>query len=211
MIFFQPLYDYLLKNFSWRINHFALIKLSLFGLDKTCLYFLLFVVLRVVWLLLAKRRPSPLQEAKLWLFVFYLLLLLMLTVFRQTYFPWQLVWHWDRSTNQINFRFLHETVKLVHGASLLDFFYNSAGNIAWFLPFGWLLPQLASRWQHWWMTVLLGLFLSIVIEGLQFLLMTGVSDIDDVFFNVCGCLLGYWLWAGLAKSSSSFRKFFLVR
>lgn len=198
MIFFQPLYNYLLKNFGWRINHFALIKLCLFGLDKTCLYFLLFVVVRLCWLLLAKNRPTPKFEAKLWVFVFYLLLLLMLTVFRQTYFPWQLEFHWGRPLSQINLLFLHETVKLLHGASLVDFFYNSIGNIAWFIPLGWLLPQLVVKPKRSWV-LLLGLALSIMIESLQFLLMTGVSDIDDVFFNFCGCCLGYWLfgcWPG---------------
>lgn len=38
------------------------------------------------------------------------------------------------------------------------------------------------------------MFLSIGIETLQFLLMTGVSDIDDVFFNTCGAILGYLIY-----------------
>ncbi|WP_414626429.1 VanZ family protein [Lactobacillus delbrueckii] len=40
----------------------------------------------------------------------------------------------------------------------------------------------------------LGVLSSVTIEILQFLLMTGVSDIDDVFFNACGVLLGYGLY-----------------
>ncbi|MCI1290740.1 MAG: VanZ family protein [Lactobacillus sp.] len=194
MIFFQPLYNYLLKNYGYRINHFALIKLSLFGLDKTCLYFLIFAVARLIWLLLAKKRQSPKREAKLWLFVFYLLLLLMLTVFRDSYFPWQLEFHWGRPFSQINLYFMHETVKLIHGASLVDFFYNSFGNVAWFFPFGWLFPQLFVKRKPGSLILLSGLGLSIIIESLQFLLMTGVSDIDDVFFNFCGCCLGYLLF-----------------
>jgi glycopeptide antibiotics resistance protein len=35
---------------------------------------------------------------------------------------------------------------------------------------------------------------SISIETLQFLLETGVSDIDDVFFNTCGAILGYLIY-----------------
>jgi glycopeptide antibiotics resistance protein len=126
----------------------------------------------------------------------------MLTVFRQSYFPWQLEFHWSRSLTQINLRFMRETVKLVHGASLLDFFYNSVGNVAWFIPLGWLLPQLYAKRRSGAVTLLAGLCLSLVIETLQFLLMTGVSDIDDVFFNFCGCCLGYWLfclWPGRAQ------------
>ena len=31
-------------------------------------------------------------------------------------------------------------------------------------------------------------------ESLQFVLETGVSDIDDVFFNVCGTIIGFILY-----------------
>ena len=89
---------------------------------------------------------------------------------------------------------MKETVKLVHGASLLDFFYNSLGNIAWFVPYGFLMPILLRKRYCFWKVTLLGMLTSVGIEALQFVLMTGVSDIDDVFFNVCGTVLGYALY-----------------
>ncbi|MDN6043077.1 MAG: VanZ family protein, partial [Lactobacillus sp.] len=39
-----------------------------------------------------------------------------------------------------------------------------------------------------------GVSISLLIETLQFYLATGVSDIDDVFFNSCGTILGYLLF-----------------
>lgn len=191
MIFLEPLYDYALNHLGHVVNHFALIKLLLFALDKTLLYFLLFAIARLACLLLMHRRKSVRHELVLWLFVFYLILLLTLTTFRASYFPWQLIWHWHRDPAEISLVFMKETFKLTRGRSLLDFFYNSFGNILWFIPFGLLLPVLLSQKKHSALiTCVAGLTTSVLIETLQFFLATGVSDIDDVFFYCCGCLLG---------------------
>lgn len=44
------------------------------------------------------------------------------------------------------------------------------------------------------LTIFSGGCLSVCIEGLQFVLETGVSDIDDVFFNVCGTIIGFIIY-----------------
>lgn len=194
MLFLQPLYDVVTHTLAGRINHFALIKLIFYSLDKTLFYFLVFAVLRLLWLLIAKRRRSIRSEAAVWIFAFYFILLLMLTTFRDTYFPWQLTFNFHRSLSDVNLVFMKETVKLVHGTSLLDFFYNSLGNIAWFIPYGFLMPILLRRRYCFWKVTLLGTLTSIGIETLQFVLMTGVSDIDDVFFNALGTVVGYGLY-----------------
>jgi glycopeptide antibiotics resistance protein len=89
---------------------------------------------------------------------------------------------------------MKETWKLVYAPSRLDFFYNSFGNILCFVPFGILFPIVFSKKQSFVKTVLIGMLFSINIETLQFLLETGVSDIDDVFFNTCGAVLGYLIY-----------------
>ncbi|KAA8811675.1 VanZ family protein, partial [Lactobacillus crispatus] len=90
MLFLGPLYSFLAKQYATNINHFALVKLTLLALDKTIFYFLIFAVLRLIWLLLVRRRRSIRSEASVWVFSFYIILVLMLTTFRNTYFPWQL-------------------------------------------------------------------------------------------------------------------------
>jgi glycopeptide antibiotics resistance protein len=117
----------------------------------------------------------------------------MLTVFRDTYFPWQLTFNFHRSISDINLVFMKETLKLTHGQSLLDFFYNSLGNVLWFIPFGLLFPTVIQK-KSMVGTILAGGCLSVIIESLQFVLETGVSDIDDVFFNVCGTIIGFILY-----------------
>ena len=203
MIFLQPFYQYIVTHFSDRINHFPLVKLVFFSVDKTLFYFLIFAVLRLVWLLAVKKRRRIWSEFSVWVFVFYMLLLLSLTVFRDTYFPWQLRFYFNRPLEQINWSFLSETLKLTKGASLLDFVYNLFGNIVWFVPFGFLLPQVWRKLASWWKTILLGVGVSVLIEGMQFVLWTGVSDLDDVFFNFIGTLIGYVLFSLTVKKRSN--------
>lgn len=194
MLFLGPLYRLLARQYATSINHFALIKLTLLALDKTIFYFLIFVVLRLIWLLFIRRRRSLKSEATVWIFAFYLILILMLTTFRDTYFPWQLYFNFGRPLSDINFVFMKETWKLVYAPSRLDFFYNSFGNVLCFVPFGILFPIVFSKKQSFPKTVLIGMLLSVCIETLQFWLGTGVSDIDDVFFNTCGAILGYAIY-----------------
>ena len=182
MLFFGPIYNFLAKQYATSINHFALVKLTLMALDKTVFYFLIFAVLRLIWLLFIRRRRSLKSEASVWIFAFYMILVLMLTTFRDTYFPWQLIFNFNRPLSDVNLVFMKETWKLVYAPSRLDFFYNSFGNVLCLVPFGILFPIVFSKKQSFLKTVLLGMLLSIGIETLQFLLETGVSDIDDVFF-----------------------------
>ncbi|WEV37682.1 VanZ family protein [Lactobacillus sp. ESL0677] len=194
MIFLGPLYNIIAQNFATKINHFALIKLTMLAIDKTILYFLLFVVIRLFWLMVIRRRRSIKSEASVWMFAFYLILVLMLTTFRNTYFPWQLTFYFNRPLTEINLVFLKETWKLLYAQSRLDFFYNSFGNVLCFVPFGFLTPLVFSKKQTFKRVLVAGMLFSILIEGMQFLLETGVSDIDDVFFNSCGAATGYLLY-----------------
>lgn len=194
MIFLGPLYNLIAQMYATQINHFALIKLIVLALDKTIFYFLVFMVLRLIWLMAIRRRRTIKSEASVWLFAFYLILVLMLTTFRGTYFPWQLSFNFHRPLSDINLVFMKETWKMFYAQSRLDFVYNSFGNIVCFLPFGFLAPFVFSKKQTFIRVLLGGMMFSIFIEAMQFLLATGVSDIDDVFFNSCGTALGYLLY-----------------
>ncbi|WP_317638238.1 VanZ family protein [Lactobacillus xylocopicola] len=194
MIFLGPLYNSLAQHYATEVNHFALIKMIMLALDKTIFYFLVFMVLRLFWLLLVRRRRTIRSEAMVWLFAFYVLMVLMLTTFRNAYFPWALSFNWHRPLSDINLVFLRETWKMFYAQSRLDFIYNSFGNVVCFIPFGFLAPVVFSKKQSFARVVIAGIIFSVLIEGLQFLLGTGVSDIDDVFFNLCGAALGYLLY-----------------
>ncbi|UZX30490.1 VanZ family protein [Lactobacillus helsingborgensis] len=194
MIFLGSLYNLLSQLYATKINHFALIKLIMLALDKTIFYFLFFMVIRLIWLMTIRSRRTIKSEAAVWLFAFYLILVLMLTTFRNTYFPWNLTFNLHRPLSEINFVFLKETWKMYHAQSRLDFVYNSFGNVLCFVPFGFLSPFVFAKKQTFGRVLLAGLIFSLFIETMQFLLETGVSDIDDVFFNSCGAAIGYFLY-----------------
>ena len=118
-------------------------------------------------------------------------LLFALTVFRDVYYPWQLVFHWQRSLSVINLHPMVETLKLRQAASHFDLWYQSLGNVAWFMPLGFGIPWVSVHRRRLFAVVGIGLITSLSIETLQFLLISGVADIDDVIFNVIGAILGY--------------------
>ena len=75
-------------------------------------------------------------------------------------------------------------------------------NILLFVPFGFLLRRVLSRW--W--TVLVPVILSAAIEGIQLAAGLGYCDVDDVVSNglggVLGCLLALLLTAILRKRNT---------
>lgn len=70
-------------------------------------------------------------------------------------------------------------------------FLNLLGNLCAFMPLSVLLPA-CLRCMRRWYCFLLTVFLFVVsIEGMQFWLMVGSCDIDDVILNVGGAMLLY--------------------
>jgi len=69
---------------------------------------------------------------------------------------------------------------------------GAAGNVALFLPFGFLVPVLAPGMDRWWRTVGAGLALSLAIELTQ-LAFPGLRrpDVNDVLMNTLGAALGF--------------------
>jgi len=194
MIFLGPLYDYIYKTYAMKINHFPLIRLSFYAVDKAILYTLFFIVLRYIWIRVKKKEFHFGHEFWLTVFVFYVFLLFALTVFRDGYFIWQFKFYFHRPLSQINIIPLVETFKLTKGQSLVDFIYNLYGNIVWFVPMGVFIPALTKRHLGFLRVVLIGALISTSIETMQFVLNTGVTDIDDVIFNTLGAAVGYLLY-----------------
>ena len=60
---------------------------------------------------------------------------------------------------------------------------NLFGNIAIFMPFGFLVPILGRKKRKFWFTALLGFELSLSVECIQLVTKTGCFDVDDIFLN----------------------------
>lgn len=67
---------------------------------------------------------------------------------------------------------------------------NLIANIAVFVPMGFLIPYVVLRPSF---PKTMGISLAIIlgIEIVQFLTYLGTADIDDVFLNMVGCIIGY--------------------
>ena len=71
-----------------------------------------------------------------------------------------------------------------------DLLAENIMNVVAFIPVG-LLLGIAFKQMTWWKALLIGCGISVTIESLQFFLMRGFSELDDVMHNTVGCLLGY--------------------
>ena len=72
------------------------------------------------------------------------------------------------------------------GASSLSFF----SNLLFFVPLGYF-ATVRMRRMRWFLAVLIGLAVGILVEGLQFAFNTGVADINDAILNMIGFVLGF--------------------
>ncbi len=68
---------------------------------------------------------------------------------------------------------------------------NLLGNLCAFMPLAVLLPAVLSCMRRWYCFLATVLLLVIGVEGLQFWLMVGSCDVDDVILNVGGAILLY--------------------
>lgn len=127
------------------------------------------------------RKRERRREALLTLFVFYLAALVEIIALRDL----QAV---DSRPQPV---LLHTTLaQLDEGFGA--FVYHTAGNLLWFVPLGLLVPRLWPQRRLGTVTAL-GLGLSLLVEACQYLLGTGVPDVDDLLLNTLGAMLGYGL------------------
>ena len=141
-------------------------------------------------LLLRKQRGQAIdkrRELLCGLFLFYILALVQITAIRDGahLLDW---WTLPHGWQTVQLLPLVTTLQESHNG-LWAIIYPIVGNMVWFLPLGLLLAVLrpASRLGK---VALVSLLLSLGIEVLQWLLLSGVSDVDDVLFNLAGGCIG---------------------
>lgn len=114
-------------------------------------------------------------------FIAYIVILLMITAIR----PWIADYHFMGGRLNTS---LFTLYKFVIDDGWFRFSYLFFGNILWFIPFGYYCVAYEKKTIG--IAVLMGLALSLFIEILQFVLGTGISEIDDLILNTFGCFLG---------------------
>ena len=76
---------------------------------------------------------------------------------------------------------------------------NLAGNVAAFVPIGFLLPCVWRAMRRWWRTLAVSGAAIIALEALQYVTALGAADVDDLLLNLTGAALGYAAFAALKK------------
>ena len=69
---------------------------------------------------------------------------------------------------------------------------NIAGNVAAFMPFGFILPEVWDQLNRWYTITLMGFLFSLCIEVTQLVSRVGSFDVDDLLLNTIGALIGYF-------------------
>lgn len=121
------------------------------------------------------------------MFVLYLFYLIYLTFFDHTYGRNV----FQRRINLIPFKTI---VKFLTSSYNWDFvMINIAGNIAAFVPMGFLLPMVFSRMKSFTKVIAVVFLATLSIEIFQYVFAVGTCDIDDIILNVLGGVVGYFI------------------
>lgn len=84
---------------------------------------------------------------------------------------------------------------------------NLLGNIIAFMPLGFFMPILTDKGKNIICCVFLSAVFSLTVETVQLVTKVGAFDVDDVFLNSVGGMLGflcyYAVWRPMVKSRRS--------
>lgn len=156
------------------------------GIVLAALAALLCVAVLLVTSLIFKRknkdgRKFPWKKAILiLLFVGYAAVVLYVTVLRSTAY----------GTRFINLHLFRAWREAWNSFSLKNWL-NVLLNVAMFLPLGILLPLMRKGFRKWYCMLPAGFCASLLIEVWQYVTGRGLFDVDDLFANTLGAVLGY--------------------
>ncbi len=71
---------------------------------------------------------------------------------------------------------------------------NLAGNVLCFIPFGFYLPILNKKLKSMILIIIMTFCFSLIIELIQLIFKVGCFDVDDMFLNTIGGLIGYLIF-----------------
>lgn len=143
------------------------------------------------------------HRKKVWRFLFflYLLLVIKLFIFKYPYSELKLIMdNWERAVileglDTANFIPFKTIQMYIHYAYKLNSFENLVGNVVVFLPFGYFLPYMGYRKENWFTVLCQAFFFSMAIELFQLFSAFGAFDVDDLMLNTLGAVLGYLVYA----------------
>lgn len=134
-----------------------------------------------------------------YLFGYFFILYLMVTLSEIVGFPSLTAWKYWLSTNQPIF---NPHINLVPFRDRLEI--TSILNIILFMPLGFLLPTLWEKYRNLWTAFCYGLFFSLIIEIGQLFVRHRATDINDLIMNTIGTICGWVIFHTVKKISRKF-------
>ncbi len=114
--------------------------------------------------------------------------------------------YWEQVKMRINlvpantiWQYLYLLIKQTNPYLVPYAFINLFGNIAAFVPFGFLLPCLCKKAKTFGKFLLYMVCLVAAIEIIQLFTLRGICDIDDFLLNVLGAIIGFALLQFIQK------------
>lgn len=178
-------------------------------LDEMLYAIMIFLPVLIIWRLIRwKRRGFHLREGLYELGVLFLIAVLV-GLFSQTIVPKpEEEQAYVHSINFELFRVIEETWNAIIYLGYWEPFYiNFLGNIALFIPIGFLFPLLFRRMEIFPFPVLIGFLISLFIEIVQ-IPQHRSSDVDDLWLNSLGALIGYILYIIIRRKFPAFCRVF---
>lgn len=145
--------------------------------------FIIITSLRITYLIKYKVKFIFYKEILMLGFIMYVIALFEVVTFQ------------DVSWSSSNFIPFKEMLRYEFGTKL--FFKNVVGNMIMFIPFGFFISYFLKL-KKFYAIFFLTLLTSITIETTQ-LLIGRVFDIDDIFLNIIGGLIGYFIFKFIYK------------
>ncbi len=136
------------------------------------------ISVRITDLIVNKKKINILQDLINFIFLIYVLMIFHVVTFQDV----------DWST--YNIVFLQEIFRYEIGSEL--FYKNIIGNMVMFVPYGFYLAYYFKQTKPY-LVFVLATILSTSIEITQFYI-GRVFDVDDIFLNVLGALIGFYLY-----------------
>lgn len=85
----------------------------------------------------------------------------------------------------------HYLQTMNYATGMRNIIVNIGGHMLMFTPFGFFLPRINKRFQNIRFFIGIALLIMFLIEGLQFLTMSGSFDVDDALLNMIGAIIGF--------------------
>lgn len=131
------------------------------------------------------------------IFFLYLLLVIRLIIFKYPYEQLkEIAETWEKGVileglDTANFT-LFKTIRMyIDYSYMLNSFENLVGNVAVFIPFGFLFPYVFKRGRNFFIMFLNAFLFVLGIEVFQLFSAFGAFDVDDILLNCAGAVIGY--------------------